>query len=131
MIKQNEQVITSDKNESYDHTHEIELRPLRDKNKKLFHQMVSDMVVTNLVNSKYISSEEFVDRKFEVINDMLQRAYGAGHNFFWNLLREKQKNRLGFCGIASMMNKFIKIWHIYVLYALCARTGKKVMLQSC
>jgi predicted acetyltransferase len=78
MIKQNEQVITSDKNESYDHTHEIEMRPLRDKNKKLFNRMVSDTLVTNLVNSKYISSEEFVDRKFEVINDVLQRAYGAG-----------------------------------------------------
>lgn len=96
MIKQNEQVITSDKNESYDHTHEIEMRPLHDKNKKLFNRMVSDMVVTNLVNSKYISSEEFVDRKFEVINDMLQRAYGAGHNIFLELIERKTEEPVGF-----------------------------------
>ena len=96
MIKQNEQVITSDKNESYDHTHEIEMRPLRDKNKKLFNRMVSDTLVTNLVNSKYISSEEFVDRKFEVINDILLRAYGAGHNIFLELIERKTEEPVGF-----------------------------------
>ncbi len=92
MKKQNEQNAISDMGSSYEHAHEIELHPLRDKNKKMFNRLVPETFVTSLANSKKFLLEQSVD----IINDFLERNYGAGHNIYSEIVEKKSGTTVGF-----------------------------------
>lgn len=77
---------------SYGHAQKIELHPLRDKNKEMFNRLVSETFVTSLANSKQVSLEQSVD----IINDFLERTYGAGRNMYLEIVEKKTGTTVGF-----------------------------------